>query len=227
MQSDSVRAGHRLRVQALREKASGYQALRAQLQRELDLRTQEVEALSLKLDTLGKVGELFRALMDRLVMDHVKSIEGVITEGLQSIFVDLDLSFEASVTTRYNKIAIDFFLRQDNQRMPIKGHPLEAFGGGPSSIASLILKVLAIRRLKKWPLLALDETLAAVSDEYIDQTGMFLRQLAVKTGIQILLVTHKTSFLEHAVIGYRGTEIVADDGTRHLRLQQEPRAHAL
>lgn len=226
MQSDEVRVGHRLRVKALRETASGCQALRAQLQRELDLRTQEVEALSTKLDTLAKVGELFRALMDRLVMDHVRSIEGVITEGLRTIFVDQELAFEAEVTQRYNKIAIDFCLRQDNQRMPIKGHPLEAFGGGPSSVASLILKVLALRRLKKWPLLALDETLAAVSDEYIDQTGLFLQKLAAKTGISILLVTHKASFLEHADIGYKGTEIVAEDGTRHLRLQREG-AHAV
>jgi len=228
MQSDALRAGHRLRVKALREQASGCQALRTQIQRELDLRTQEVDALSAKLDTLAKVGELFRALMDRLVLDHVKSIEGVVTEGLKTIFVDQDLSFEAEVSQRYNKIAIDFCLRQDNQRLPIKGHPMEAFGGGPTSIASLILKVLALRRLKKWPLLALDETLAAVSDEYIDQTGLFLRQLAMKTGISILLVTHKQSFLDHATVGYKGTEVVAEDGTRHLRLQREvTHAHAV
>jgi hypothetical protein len=224
MQSDALRDKYRVRVKNLRDRSSGYQALRAQVQRELDLRTQEVESLTLKLDTLAKVGELFRALMDRLVLDHVRSIEGVVTEGLKTIFVDQDLTFEAEISHRYNKIAIDFCLRQDNQLMPIKGHPLEAFGGGPTSIASLILKVLAIRRLKKWPLLALDETLAAVSDEYIDQTGAFLRQLAEKTGIAILLVTHKPAFLDHAAIGYKGTEVLAEDGTRHLRLQRESHA---
>lgn len=224
MQSDALRDKYRVRVKNLRDSASGYQALRAQVQRELGLRTQEVESLTLKLDTLAKVGELFRALMDRLVLDHVRSIEGVVTEGLKTIFVDQDLTFEAEISHRYNKVAIDFCLRQDNQLMPIKGHPMEAFGGGPTSIASLILKVLAIRRLKKWPLLALDETLAAVSDEYIDQTGAFLRQLAEKTGISILLVTHKPAFLDHAAIGYKGTEVLADDGTRHLRLQRESHA---
>ena len=221
MQSDSIRSGHRLRVKALREQASGYQALRTRVQRELDQRTQEVGAMSVRLDTLAKVGELFRALMDRLVLDHVKSIEGVVTEGLKTIFVDLELSFEAEVSQRYHKIAIDFYLRQDNQRLPIKGHPMESFGGGPTSIASLILKVLALRRLKKWPFLALDETLGAVSEEYIDQTGLFLNQLAAKTGISILLVTHKPSFLDHASVGYRGTEVISEDGTRHLRLQRE------
>jgi ABC-type transport system involved in cytochrome c biogenesis ATPase subunit len=162
--------------------------------------------------------------MDRLVLDHVRSIEGVVTEGLRTIFVDQDLTFEAEMSQRYNKVAIDFCFRQDNQLMPIKGHPLEAFGGGPASIASLILKVLAIRRLKKWPLLALDETLGAVSDEYIDQTGAFLQQLAEKTGIAILLVTHKPAFLDHATVRYRGTEIVDADGTRRLHLQRESNA---
>lgn len=97
---------------------------------------------------------------------------------------------------------------------------MEAFGGGPASIISLILRVLAIRRLKKWPLLALDETLAAVSDDYVDQTGVFLRELSARTGIPILLVTHKPAFLDHAVNGYRGVEVV-DGGVRHLKLLQE------
>jgi len=224
MQCDTLHAGNRLRVKALRETASGLQALRDQTQRDLDTREQEVKDLAWKIDVLSKVGELFRVLMDQLVMDHVRSIESVITEGLRTIFVDQNLSFEAEVGQRYNKLAIDFCLKQADQKAEIKGHPLEAFGGGPASIASLILRVLALRRLNKWPLLALDETLAAVSDEYIDRTGLFLKQLATKTGIEVLLVTHKAAFLEHAVIGYKGSEITTDDGQRYLKLQRETRA---
>jgi ABC-type dipeptide/oligopeptide/nickel transport system ATPase component len=223
MSGDPLHVGHGLRVEALRERASGLQALRGQLQRELASRRQEVDQLTSKLDKLTKVGELFRSLMDLMVMDHVKSIEDVITEGLQTIFYDQDLTFEAEVSTRYNKLAIDFFIRQDNQRASIRAHPLEAFGGGPASIASLILRVLAMRRLKKWPILALDESLVAVSAEYVDQTGRFLRELADKAGISILLVTHNTSFLDHAVVGYKGSEVTTDAGDRHLCLQREVR----
>jgi len=219
MHCDTLHAGDRLK--AVRETVSGLQALRDQMQRDLTSREQEVKDLTHQLDILSKVGELFRALMDQLVLDHVRSIEGVITEGLRTIFTDQSLSFEAEISQRYNKLAIDFYFRQDDQRVEIKGHPLEAFGGGPASIASLILRVLALRRLKKWPLLALDETLGAVSDEYIDRTGLFLRQLAEKTGIEILLVTHKPAFLDHAVVGYRGSEVLTEDGMRYLQLQQE------
>ena len=221
MPSDPLRIQQGLRVQKLREAAVGLQVLRNQTQKELDARCLDVGALTVKLDTLTKVGELFRALMDRMVMDHVRSIEGVISEGLRTIFVDQDLAFEAEVSQRYNKIAIDFFIRQNKERMPVRGHPLESFGGGPASIASLILRVIALLRLKRWPFLALDETLAAVSDDYIDQTGLFLQKLAATTGISILLVTHKQAFLDHADVAYRGTEVVETDGTRYLRLQRQ------
>lgn len=221
MQSDTVYVGHGVRVGNLRKTITEFQALRGQRSKELAQREKEVKDLTLKLDVLSKVGELYRILMDQLVLDHVKSIEGVVSEGLHNIFFDQNLSFEAEVTQRYNKLAIDFYFRQNDQRVEIRGHPLEAFGGGPASIASLILRVLALRRLKKWPFLALDETLAAVSDEYVDQTGLFLRQLALKAGITFLLVTHKSAFLDHAVIGYRGVEVITEDGSRHLELQKQ------
>src|SRR5215467_772080 len=187
MSGDKVRTRHRL--SAVRDTAVALQTIRRRLQQERDAKIKDIEALSKRLDALGKVSELFRALMDMLVMTHVRSIEGVVTEGLRSVFDDQVFAFEAEVQQRYNKLAVDFYFRQDHKRVSVRAHPLEAFGGGPSSVASLILKVLAMKRLGKWPLLVLDETLAAVSDEYIDQMGAFLKGLAAKTGFSILLVT--------------------------------------
>jgi hypothetical protein len=204
MSSDKVRARHRL--SEIRDTSVALQTIRRRLRQERETKLRDIEALTGRLDALGKVAELFRALMDMLVMSHVRSIEGVVTEGLRSVFDDQVFAFEAEVQQRYNKLAIDFYFRQDHKRVSVRAHPLEAFGGGPSSVASLILKVLAMKRLGKWPLLVLDETLAAVSDEYIDQTGAFLKGLAAKTGFSILLVTHKAGFLEHADIAYRASE---------------------
>jgi hypothetical protein len=218
MQSDQVRARHRL--SAVRDTSVAHQTIRHRLDQERTTKVREIEDLSGRLDALGKVAELFRALMDMMVMSHVRSIEGVVTEGLRSVFDDQSLAFEAEVQQRYNKLAIDFYFRQDHQRVSVRAHPLEAFGGGPSSIASLILKVLAMKRLGKWPLLVLDETLAAVSDEYIDQTGAFLKGLAAKTGFSILLVTHKPGFVEHADIAYRANEQASAGAAPRVVLQR-------
>lgn len=221
MRSNEILSEHRLRVQRLSKRATELRTLRGRAEQDLESRLREIEALSRRVEVLGKVGELFRALMDRLVTDHVKSIEAVVTEALRTIFVDQDLWFEAEVTQRHNKMAIDFYIRQEDNNMSIKAPPLEAFGGGPASVAGLVLKVLAMRRLNKWPLIALDETLGGVSDEYIDRTGLFLRELSQRTGFTFLLVSHKQGFLDHAHIGYRASETVESDGSRHLTLQKD------
>lgn len=211
----------RQRTRALNETAVRLQAVRDRLTEDLAARRQEVGQLTTRIEKLGKVGELLRALMDKLVLDQVRTIEGVVTEGLRAIFPDLALAFEAEVGTKYNKIAIDFFIRQGVDEAAVRGSPMESFGGGPTSVSSLILRLLALLRLKRFPLLLLDETLAAVSDEYIDDAGAFLRKLAASTGIDILLVTHKAAFLDHAQNAFQGYEDSdEDDGSWSLGLRR-------
>jgi ABC-type thiamine transport system ATPase subunit len=83
-----------------------------------------------------------------------------------------------------------------------------------------VLRLLALLRLKRWPLLLLDETLAAVSDEYVDQAGLFLRKLAETTGINLLMITHKQSYLDHAKVAYQGVEDTEEDGSWSLGLRR-------
>jgi ABC-type thiamine transport system ATPase subunit len=79
---------------------------------------------------------------------------------------------------------------------------------------------MTLLRLKRWPILFLDETLAAVSDDYLDPTGGFLKKLAAATKIDVLLVTHKQAFLDHAQVAYQGTEEFRDDGSWSLALKR-------
>jgi len=222
MPSDSLHAveGVTARTRELSRKALRLQVARDTLVAEVAEKEAEVASLSESIEKLTKVGELLRMLMDRLVLDQVKSIEGVVTEGLHTIFHDQKLSFEAEVGTKYNKVAIDFMFRQGEDESAIRGHPLESFGGGPASVASLVLRLLALLRLKKRPLLLLDETLAAVSDDYTDQAGKFLCKLADTTGIDLLMITHKQSYLDHAHTAYQGTEETQPDGTWSLGLKR-------
>ncbi len=227
MRGDAIHAVDQLitrdfaRVQSLVRTADRLRAIRNQLAKDHRAKCKEVKLLSARIESLAKVGELFRVLMDKLVLGQVRTVEGVVTEGLHAIFYDQDLTLESEIGQRYNRVAIDFFLRQGpDDSMAIRGHPLESFGGGPSSIASLILRVMTLLRLKRWPILLLDETLAAVSDDYLDQTGVFLRKLAAATKIDTLLVTHKQAFLEHAQVAYQGTEEPGEDGSWSLSLRR-------
>ncbi len=226
MQGDPVHAVNvltdwRNRVDTLNRNAARLQALRDQVASDLETRQREVEGLTRRIDQLSLVGELLRSLMDKLVLDQVKSIERIVTEGLKSIFFDQQLRFEADVVQRYNKINIDFFFRQGMEAVAVRGHPLEAFGGGPSSIASLLLRLLALLRLKRTPLILLDETLGAVNgDEYIDAASQFLHKLSTTTGIDILYVSQKQGFSDHADVAYQAGSENHEDGTWSLALRR-------
>lgn len=222
MQSDPLYAveGVAQRVRALRQTSTKLTTLRDRLARDLDVKEQEVDELTQRIGLLAKVHELFRVLMDQMLVKQVHMVEGVVTEGLQSIFYDLELSCEADVGPKWGKIAVEFFFRQGGRDDPLsyRGRPLQSFGGGPSSIASLVLRLLTVLRLKLWPVLVLDEALGAVSEQYVENTGIFLSRLAKKLNIDVLLVTHKAAFLDHANVTYQCLESESD-GARQLVLK--------
>jgi hypothetical protein len=202
------------RVQTLRDKVTRAIAVRDQLQGELDSKEREVKTLSLRQEVLQKILELYRVLMDRLVLDQVRVIESVVTEGLQTIFWDQDLSFRAELGTKYNKVSVDFFLCQgDPDKGGFKGDPLSSFGGGATSLISVVLRILILLRLKKHKLLLLDETIGAPSDEYIEPIGSFLKTLSESTQLPILMVTHKPEYSEYSSAAYQG-ELKVVDGIR-------------
>lgn len=209
MSSDSIHAVEGLtfqeRVQSLRMASTRFQALRDELSEDLAQKKQEIVDLAEDCDVHVKVNELYRVLLDKLVLEKVKSIEAVVTTGLQTIFPDQNLSFQTDLGVRGGKVSATFYLCQgDPDFGGIKASPLSAFGGGPSSFVSLVLRVLTLVRLKRLPILFLDESLAAVSDEYIDATGQFLRRLTEESKLDLLLVTHKQAFLDHATVAYQG-----------------------
>jgi DNA repair exonuclease SbcCD ATPase subunit len=223
MQSDPIHAveGVAQRVRALRQTSTKLTTLRDSLAGDLESKEREVGELTKRIELLAKVHELFRVLMDLMIVKQVRMVEDVVTEGLQTIFYDLELSCEADVGPKWGKISVEFFFRQGDKDNPLsyRGKPMQSFGGGPSSIASLVLRLLTVLRLKLWPVLVLDEALGAVSEQYVEHTGVFLERLAKKMGIDVLLVTHKPAFLDHANVTYRCSEVAEAEGTRHLVLE--------
>lgn len=225
MSSVAVRAVEavvgRDRLSILSERATRLEALRDDLKERLVQVTTEVADLTLEIEKLLKVEELFRALMDHLVVNQVRTLESVVTDGLQTIFFDQDLHLESEMETKYNKVSIEFQLRQGGVEDPlvIRGRPLDSFGGGPSSVVALILRVLILLKLKKLPFLVLDETLLAVSDEYIAPTGKFLELMAKSMKLHFLLITHKTAFCDHSDVAYQSEEVVLGS-QRALRVKE-------
>jgi len=212
--------GRRQRLEALRTRATKVRALRDQLTSELDEKGRELESLSSRLAILAKVSELYLMLLDRMVKGQVKIIDEVITHGFQTIFFDQNLRFETELSSKYNKVSAEFFVCDgDPSSGGTRGDPMESYGGGPAVMASLILRILTLLRLKRRKFLLLDETLFAVSDEYVENTSLFLKGLAETMGLDIFLVTHKQSYVDYAPTAYHADTKV-EGGRNHLILRR-------
>ena len=83
---------------------------------------------------------------------------------------------------------------------------LDAFGGSVAQIESLILRVLAVKQLKLYPFMALDESLNAVSSEYVPNTSKLLNEITKQLGIKILVVTHDPEMLQCANRVYKAKD---------------------
>lgn len=210
------------RVKNILDRASRLSASRDALQGEQSQLQEQVGQLDNEVLEIQQTIELYKMLLDSEISGQTQNLSSIVSNGLQAIFQDQDIRFEADLTQKYNRVGIDLsFVSGDPERGGIKAHPLEAFGGGPTSVASLILRVLTLLRTKRAPILLLDETLAAVADQYIDVTGEFLSRLAETSGIDLLLVTHKQAFLDHANAAYQAEQSeTTSEGTPPLKLRR-------
>lgn len=161
----------------------------------------KIEDLEAEILLQEKVSELFKHLLERYVHEYAESFSALVTEGLQAIYHDQDVRFKIQVEQKRGKVYATFVTRQKGR----DGDPLESFGGGVAAVQSLILRILVVLKQDLAKYLFLDESLAALSSEYVDTCGEFLRKFCERMGVHVLLVTHNPGFLDHATLAYKGT----------------------
>lgn len=171
-----------------------------------NLRDAETRVLLLEgeLELLSRVGDLFRILIDREVIDNAQTAQALLTEGLQAVFDDLDLAVRSEVDIQRGKVSVDLITVQRHPHGVItEGSTTEAYGGSVSTVQSVLLRVVVLTRRGLRPLLLLDESLGAVAERYVPRVGQFLNLLASRLGLDILAVSHNPAIVEAANQSYR------------------------
>lgn len=169
------------------------------LARQAEDYAREVETLRGDVAILDKVEELYKFILDKYVNKYAESFSEIVSEGLQAIFYDQDISFHVVVGQKHGKVWLDFETAQGGGH---RGQSLDSFGGGVSSVQSLLLRLLVLLRKDLARYLILDESLAALSEEYVGNAGQFIRSMCQKLGVNVLLITHNKAFLEYADTSY-------------------------
>ena len=153
---------------------------------------------------LGRVADLFRALIDKAVEEGLEAIETIQTDGLQRVFDDLDLSLKAEMEIRRGKVHVNLVTCDKKpDGFVIEGKSFDSFGGSVIAVESILMRVTVIIRRGLRPMLLLDESLGALDDNYVTNIGRLLRSLSETLGLDILAITHNPQLVESAHRAYR------------------------
>lgn len=147
---------------------------------------------------------LLRLLIDKEVSIGVKAVEELLTEGLQAVFDDQNLSVRADVDVQRGKVSVDFITVQKHSDGTVtEGLSREAFGGAVTTVQSVLLRLIVTLRRGLRPIAFLDETLPAFDSNYVHNMATFLRTLCNRLDMDILLVSHNPAMVEAADHAYR------------------------
>jgi len=187
-------------VRSARNEMKGRVKLLQEQKQEAD---SQIETLTKKYGDMGSVLDVLRKYA--LVKEQVlrERLDNIVTRGLRLIFGDgyrskLDFGISRGQAVIRPKIVTEV------NGIELEADIADAHGGGLVNIVSVIYQILVLSLVKprQRRVLFLDEPFRNVSEEYLEATAEFVRQLNEKLGIQIVLITHRKQLAEIADKAY-------------------------
>jgi hypothetical protein len=151
---------------------------------------------------LQKTEKVLKHLVEKLAKKDLSKMDDLVTYGLNTVFPGRDIKFMTQLVERGSKIKINLSTFYNGSLVDAENK------SSISVVESFLLRILCISKLKKAPLLLMDETFAAVGSEYIENISKLISELADKLGIDILLVTHNPAFQAYSG---RSFKLVSDE----------------
>jgi DNA repair exonuclease SbcCD ATPase subunit len=204
------------RLQKLREDIAAVKANRDVLRIQMSTATAFIASARHKAELNQKGAEVIKNWLEDLLRSNVDSIASLVTTALRHIIYDQQLTFRIIQEPKYNRLAMRFSIEEDG----VEADPMSSFGGGAAVVASFVLRVAIMARLKMSNLLLLDESMFALANRYVPSAADFMKQLSEETGINIFMVTHNDEFMSNAHLSYEGYVEQSPGEMKSLRLRR-------
>ena len=134
-------------------------------------------------------------IIEKFSESSLKKLEDLLSLGLSRIFQDRDYKVEIKVSEKRSSKCADLYLID-------AGHPFlmrdSCVAGGILVVVGFLIQVFYVANLDIAKVLFLDEALSNISTQYLDNFFAFMKELSVKIGLTVVLITHDTRFLEYA-----------------------------
>lgn len=202
------------RLQALKEDIARAEAHRDSVRARREAAERAAASLRYDAELQQKSSEVIKSWLDDMLRSNVDSIASLATSGLRHVIHDHDLSFHIRQELKYNRVSMNFVIEDGG----VEGDPMSSFGGGAVLVASLILRLAIMSRMRMGNLLLLDETMFALANKYVPAAADFMRKLSEETGVNIFMVTHNEEFMSNAHTAYEGFSAPAGDDSANKRV---------
>ena len=159
--------------------------------------------LSQDIELLTKTEQALLHISTKVLGQSTKNIDKLVSVGLKMVFEDQRLEFRTSTEKYRGKTAIKFELLEDGRVAPL----MNAYGGGVLVIVGVLLRTFTTMSLGMRRVLFLDETLAHLSAQYIDNASKLLKKLCDELDFTIVMVTHQPEFAAHADFQYKAVQV--------------------
>jgi hypothetical protein len=161
-----------------------------------------VEAEIARLVPAVELHAMVAALLTRIgeeAQEHARAeFEERATQALQYIFGD-DLSFHLVPGESGGQATLEPVIRSQFAGTEMETAVMDARGVGMVVVVGFILRlVMILRTPSARKIIFLDESFAHVSEVYREPLGRFLREIADRTGMQVVMITHDPVYAEYA-----------------------------
>lgn len=165
---------------------------------ELNSASSELITLRSDFDKLNLLTAYFNKIVDSKRKEIIDKVINLVSFGLQTVLEDSTVRLMVSSKIQRNQKFYSFTLEQNGRETSI----VNAVGGGVINLLSFLLHVVLLAVSSNRKILILDEPFSAVSENYRENIGEFLKLLAEKTNIQFIIVSHQNEINEAADVLY-------------------------
>lgn len=150
---------------------------------------------------------VLNSFADSRQQEAVRRIETLVSAGLRSIFGE-GMTFAVKMEQKSRRSEVEFVVRSQAGDQIVETPILDARGGGVAAVSGFLLRlIILLLHPRARRILFLDESFAQLSAEYEEPCAEFLRELADRAGVQIVLVTHSEAFSPVADYVYRTSQV--------------------
>lgn len=163
----------------------------------------EVGRLKVLAERHSKVSALLTSLGEQAQQQAQSHLEELVTRGLQVIF-GTELSFHVTQSVKASQAVTEFVIRSEYAGTVVDTPVMDSRGGGMAAVTGYMIRlVVLLLTPRARRILLLDESFAHVSREYEVRLAEFLAEVAARTGVQHVLVSHSDAYDDAADVKYR------------------------